>query len=177
LTTTSDLYAIFSGLEAAGHSVTSPFDRGYNCVAWIVNDTTQWWEPPNGNGRFWPQGLPTTPDRDAYLALFESWGFSACANDSLESGKEKIAVWFQGEIFQHVAKQLENGWWSSKLGIYQDISHDSNACLCGKKATEYHEHPEFFVRTRRSRYPLPAGVPDLGSGTSREPKRTGPTER
>lgn len=159
-----DLYALFPKLEAADHSVTSPFDRGYNCVAWVVDDTSQWWEPPAGNGRYWPDGLPTTPDRSAYIALFRSWGFESCGSGDLEIGVEKIAVWFDGDRFLHVAKQLENGWWSSKLGIYHDISHAENDCICGDKPTEFRSAPEFLSRPRQRSNPLPPGIPDLGSG-------------
>lgn len=157
-----NLYALFPKLRTSDHSVTSPFDRGYNCVAWLAEDTTKWWEPPGGNGLFWPDGLPVSPDRDAYLALFQKWGFETCDSGTLEAEKEKIAIWFAGDDFLHVAKQLENGWWSSKLGTYHDVSHAGNECICGENANEYSSDPEFMVRSRKQSHPLPRGIPDLG---------------
>lgn len=96
------------------------------------------------------------------MALFRYWRFEPCTSGGLDEALEKIAVWFDGERFLHVAKQLENGWWSSKLGIYHDISHATNECLCGGRPNEYGSDPEFLARPRQQEFPLPPGIPDLG---------------
>ncbi len=63
------------------------------------------------------------------MRLFAREGFSLCEDDSLEPGYEKIAIYaFVGQ-FTHVARQLENGQWTSKLGNLEVITHPSPASL------------------------------------------------
>lgn len=65
------------------------------------------------------------------MQLFAREGFSVCDDDSLESGYEKIALYaFVGQ-FTHVALQLEDGRWSSKMGYREVITHPSPANLVG----------------------------------------------
>jgi hypothetical protein len=96
------------------------------------------------------------------VALFESLGFEPCDNGDLDAQTEKIAMWFSEDVFLHVAKQLENGWWSSKLGTCHDISHATNDCICGRGEHEFSTTPEYMARPRQDSYPLPVGIPDLG---------------
>ena len=75
----------------------------------------------------WPSDLPVPhgeEDLDAFIALFERWGFRRCADASLEAGYLKIAIYEVNGCFQHVAKQLPSGRWSSKLGRSFDVRHD-----------------------------------------------------
>ena len=41
----------------------------------------------------------------------------------LESGREKIAIYARGAAPAHVARQLADGKWTSKLGAAVDITH------------------------------------------------------
>jgi hypothetical protein len=43
------------------------------------------------------------------------------------SGVEKIAIYVRSDIPSHVARQLPNGKWTSKLGLREDIEHDLEA--------------------------------------------------
>ena len=57
------------------------------------------------------------------MRLFAGEGFSFCDDDALEPGYEKIAIYaFVGQ-FTHVARQLEDGGWTSKMGTMEDIAH------------------------------------------------------
>ena len=63
------------------------------------------------------------------MRLFAGEGFSVCEDEVLEPAYEKIAIYaFVGE-FTHVARQLEDGRWTSKLGHLEVITHPSLANL------------------------------------------------
>ena len=63
------------------------------------------------------------------MQLFAGQGFSVCEDDAPEPDYEKIAMYaFVGQ-FTHVARQLYDGRWTSKLGNREVISHPSPANL------------------------------------------------
>jgi hypothetical protein len=90
----------------------------------------RWFEPE----MFWPDGLPVplgNADLDCYLALFRSWGYEECDSHDLEEGFLKIAIFASGEEFEHVAKHLPSGAWSSKGGTLYDFRHGTLDALGG----------------------------------------------
>jgi len=56
-----------------------------------------------------------------------------CDDDSLEQGFEKVAIYVDEEddMPSHMARQLESGWWTSKCGNLQDITHQTLSALEG----------------------------------------------
>ncbi len=65
------------------------------------------------------------------MRLFVGEGYSLCDDDALEPSYEKIAIYaFVGQ-FTHVARQLEDGQWTSKLGNREAITHPTPANLSG----------------------------------------------
>ena len=65
------------------------------------------------------------------MLLFARQGFSLCENDLQETGFEKIAIYaFVGQ-FTHVARQLENSRWTSKIGSMETVTHPTPASLSG----------------------------------------------
>ncbi len=51
-------------------------------------------------------------------------GFAECDTDRFETGFEKIAIFATRlESPTHVARQLPDGTWTSKLGEFEDIEH------------------------------------------------------
>ena len=57
------------------------------------------------------------------MRLFAGEGFSVCEGDLPEPGFDKIAIYaFVGQ-FTHVARQLESGLWTSKIGSLETITH------------------------------------------------------
>jgi len=50
-------------------------------------------------------------------------------NPELESGLEKIALYSMSSIPTHAARQLRDGWWTSKLGPNFDIEHSDLAAV------------------------------------------------
>ncbi len=100
--------------------ITSEPDEEYNCIAWSVNDTKQWWWPtPPGQkkwpGKYWPPGIP----HDETLA------FGICSDRGFEPEYDKIAIYADlNGVVTHAARwwQEDRGW-SSKLGEENDICH------------------------------------------------------
>ena len=112
------------GLEGRDYQITGPADEQYNCVAWVLGDTSRRWDPYPEQNAYWPSGLPRDDSIDTFLMLFESQGFERCERMDTEPGFEKIAVFGEEEYFTHVALQLPNGRWSSKLGNDVVIEHE-----------------------------------------------------
>ena len=68
---------------------------------------------------------------------------SPCENSHIESGFEKVAVYVDAEGRPtHVARQLPNGLWTSKLGKSQDIEHE----LEGVTGSVYGSVAQFLKR-------------------------------
>jgi hypothetical protein len=115
-------------LTSTNHVVTSPFKARYNCIAWAAGNDTRWWWPV---GRYyWPPNVPRVETLDAFIAAFATLGFVECADALLEANFEKIAIYAvpgPGGAFTptHGARQLPDGKWTSKLGPFEDITHDT----------------------------------------------------
>lgn len=101
---------------------TSDKTRRYNCIAWAMDDTTQWYWPHEDS--FWPDEVPMVVELQAFITLFESHGYECCENGDLEEGYLKVAIFVNGaDKPTHAARQLISGYWTSKLGRNIDVSH------------------------------------------------------
>jgi len=108
----------FPNLARVGYEVTSDPSEDYNCVAWAAGIDDEWW----ALGRKWP-GIYGT-DIDALKSVFQFREYKDCANSDQEAGYEKIALYEDDRgYWRHVARQLPDGWWTSKLGPDEDIRH------------------------------------------------------
>ncbi len=60
-------------------------------------------------------------------------GYEGCDTPMLENEFQKIAIYVDDQnVPQHVARQLPNGHWTSKLGNEIDIEHNTLRALEGK---------------------------------------------
>lgn len=114
----------FPNLSPDNHTVTSPQDPRYNCVAWATGDSSKWWQPM---GRYWPVPRPAVENLGSYVQMFESRGFEVCPTSDQETGFEKIAIYAEMGAFKHVARMNTDGSWTSKLGESYDITHTLEA--------------------------------------------------
>ena len=58
----------------------------------------------------------------------QSLGFVPCADESLEPGFQKVALFADpAGMPTHAARQLASGHWTSKLGQAEDIEHELRA--------------------------------------------------
>jgi hypothetical protein len=115
----------YPALRRTGYYVTSDETPEYNCIAYAAGDETRKWGwPPCLPGWYWPPGAQPGGSIDALKSAFEAVGFAQCAADDSERGFEKVALYANGDGgWEHAAKQLPNGEWSSKLGDWEDIRH------------------------------------------------------
>ena len=121
----------FPNLAGSGYEITGEASRVYNCTAWALGITTQKWDC-NDRNAYWPPSLPRNNRIETLMLLFTREGYSLCDDDALEPGYEKIALYaFVGQ-FTHVARQLEDGRWTSKLGEREVITHPSLSNLAGR---------------------------------------------
>jgi hypothetical protein len=129
-----------------GYTVTSRKNPKYNCVALAAGDFKSWWEPSDEPGCYWPRENVAMRDSvENYVKVFELLHYSRCASPSLEQGFEKIAIFEDKDgQFTHIAKQLSNGAWKSKLGQCEDIEHNSLAAL----ADDVYGLPVIYMRRR-----------------------------
>ena len=140
----TDIERTFPKLRHTAWDLRSKADSQYNCVAYTLGDTINWWEP-NPMGRcYWPPGLPRGDySLQAYQTMFESLGYEVCFRGDLESGYVKIAIFAKQGRFSHVCLQRESGVWTSKLGRDDDIDHPLDA-LSGS----VYGNPTAFLRKR-----------------------------
>jgi hypothetical protein len=116
-------------LTPDNYRITSPASWEYNCIAHAAGVTDGWWWP--SPGRYWPPEVPREETIAAFLAAFALLGYHPVAGPDLEPGVEKLALYAQGETPTHAARQLADGWWTSKLGPSIDIEHATPDAVAG----------------------------------------------
>lgn len=118
----------FPLLNATNSRPTSDEDEGYNCIAWAAGDHGRWWWPDVQEQSYWPPAVPRTETVEAFTMAFALLGYSERTDASVEPGKKKIAIFVSTQgLPTHAARQLPNGWWTSKLGRKIDIEHELSA--------------------------------------------------
>ena len=95
---------------------------------------------------FWPSEVPRENTMAAFAAAFGTLGYTLCDGGSLETGYEKVALYAltvrNESVPTHAARQLPNGWWTSKLGSLEDIEHASVEDVNGPR----YGNPVLFMR-------------------------------
>ena len=116
------LTKLFPKLRHQDFSITSDPERRYNCIAWAAEKSDRWWWP--SIGYFWPPGFPLNDTVQNFESVFATFGYTRCATFDLEPGHDKVAIYVNaaGRVC-HMARQLPDGSWTSKLGKLQDIAH------------------------------------------------------
>ena len=126
----NEMEGLFPNLGSSGYEITGEASDEYNCIAWALGATAPWWGYQDP-GDYWPPLLPHNQEIGTLMRLFAGEGFALCDDDAPAPGYEKIALYaFVGQ-FTHVARQLEDGRWSSKLGNREVITHPSLSDLAG----------------------------------------------
>jgi hypothetical protein len=124
--------SLFSKLKDESWGITSAADIRYNCVAWASGDTENWWQPRTlGGGSFWPHDNHELT-LDSFLETFTIQGYELCESPELERDYEKVALYADDlGVPSHVARQRDDGIWTSKLGELEDIIHTTLESLSG----------------------------------------------
>lgn len=111
----------FPKLLTAGYDITSPEDVAYNCIAWAAHDIHRpWW--PAGYG-YWPRWIEPEETIECFIRAFRLLGYSVCEDSRREFGYRKVVLYALENSPKHMARQLPDGAWTSKLGQSQDITH------------------------------------------------------
>jgi hypothetical protein len=129
----------FPKLTDQNHSISSPASDNYNCVAWAyeVSNKKMW---PGARDYYWPPDVAGGDTLQALIQLYLDAGYEQCDSGQREDRFKKVAIYVNQEGPQHVARQLESGRWTSKLGDLEDIEHDTLDILEGEdygKATVF----------------------------------------
>lgn len=111
-------------LKPHNREITSGQTPDYNCVAWSVGKTLVWIWPDDDMQYAWPITIPRNESVDAFIRFYATIGYQVCGNADLEVGYEKVAIYVDGQDTTHVARQLDTGHWTSKLGDLVDIRHN-----------------------------------------------------
>jgi hypothetical protein len=118
-----------AGLRSSPYALKSPPHPKYNCIAYAVGDTNNFWDdlgvPDNVrvNGYYWPPGIPTAGTVAGWVKVFEIHGYTETEDGGLESEYEKVAIYGSAIGAEHVARQKASGIWVSKMGKGADIEH------------------------------------------------------
>jgi hypothetical protein len=97
-------------------------------MAWAVDDVRQWWEYGAtlfGVPTFWPNGYPPGETvADVSNVLQGVFRYTPTIDRRARLGIERVAIYGHADLsFAHIARQLESGRWSSKLGELYDLEH------------------------------------------------------
>jgi hypothetical protein len=123
--------ALFPNLPAAEYRETSEQSCLYNCIAWAAEDVDNWWWPSEDS--FWPVDIVDDAVGSFEDAFRASHNYEPCDNGQLEVGFQKVAVYAVRDRVKHMARQLDSGLWTSKLGIGWDISHHTTENLVSRQ--------------------------------------------
>ena len=124
--------------------LTSPIDGYYNCVAWALQITNRWMQPVDHPVlvSYWPVPREGTTVA-AYSKMFQHYQFVECDDGQLEIGYEKIVIYGNATSkFTHVARQLADGKWTSKIGGESDITHHDPDTLTSK----LYGYPQLYMK-------------------------------
>jgi hypothetical protein len=104
---------------------TSDRDENYTCIAWSVYaDSVNIW-PYDHPDYFWPGNILNDESVQAFVEFYGIYGYEVCPTSDLEEGFEKIAIYTEDGEVTHAARQVPSGRWTSKLGVLEDIEHDT----------------------------------------------------
>lgn len=81
----------FERLKAGDFEITSDKDRSYNCIAWAMGKSDQFWWPDAD--AVWPESVPKVESLEAFQEAFATQGFVLCADGTPKQGFEKIALY------------------------------------------------------------------------------------
>ncbi len=134
----------FENIRDEDFELTSPFDAKYNCIAHAAGNNEKWWWAVDtatvGNDVFWFNNLSGQATLENFILAFGKLGYEPCEDSEFENGFEKVAIYVstKDKIYApkgtptHMARQLKNGNWTSKLGKDVDISHKTLQSIEGE---------------------------------------------
>jgi hypothetical protein len=118
----------------------------YNCIAYAMGDEENVCWP---GVKYLPGRVPKDDSLTAFIGAFANLGYECCNEGGVEPGFEKVVLYVDerhGRV-THAARQLPDGFWTSKLGPQWDINHLVEG-VCGP-------HPAYGRVAQFLRRPVP----------------------
>ena len=116
----ADIEQDFPALK--GHDYdTSDEDFNNNCLGFALGDHSQWWEPPNGKGQYWPPGFADDGTVETVEKIIRLHGFIVELVPDAVPNADAVAIYAIAGEWTHFAK-FSDGQWSCKLGEGHDVS-------------------------------------------------------
>jgi hypothetical protein len=136
----------FPYLRDSSYDITSPYTDDYNCIAWAAGDLENWWWPEGD--AYWPMNVPREHTLENFILAFRTLGFEPCDfSEQIEPEFEKVVIYVNDDLKpQHMAKQMDSGLWSSKLGRAWDIEHYT---VQGVECPDYGRAKQMLKRRKR----------------------------
>lgn len=143
----------FPLLFSSGYEVKSPETIDYkypiyNCIAFAADDQTQFWWPDQDGDAYWPEGVKREVTRAAFIQAYETIGYKVCDNGNVEDGYEKIALYEKNGVPTHAAKQIDETWWKSKLGYWEDIEHKTAEAVQTFNGIGWYGEVAFYMKRK-----------------------------
>ena len=121
--------AMFPSLASEDFEIVEGTSGRYNCIAYAAGYANDWWWPDGIN--YWPPWATLTDRMESLIEVFAGLGYEQCDDSRAEADYRKIALYeAQGEM-KHVALQMPNGAWRSKMGQGPVIEHRNPESLAG----------------------------------------------
>ena len=122
----ANLEAEWPGLSGTEYVVTSPEDATYNCIAYAAGEDQRWWQ--TDEDYYWPPNARREDTLEGWIDAFVQLGFQRAALGDVRADASVVAIYADPEgLPTHVARRMPGGSWSSKLGEYEDITHELSA--------------------------------------------------
>ena len=125
-----DIMRTFPSLNESNSEEKSEYDFNYNCLAFALGDNSNWWEPLEQFGFYWPPGFAHDVSIETVTAIIKLHGFVVGLQPNITPLADSIAIYAKGDEWTHFAK-FTNGKWASKIGEDNDIIHSSLELLEG----------------------------------------------
>jgi len=102
--------------------ITSSETPDYNCLAWALNDNSKWYE--SDDDYFWFNDIARDNLLTTIQKIFENLGFHQTNFAKYQIDYERIALFsIDNNECSHLARQIDEDKWTSKLGSSYDVNH------------------------------------------------------
>ena len=112
----------FPNLSKENAKITSPKDPDYNCIAHAAGESSEWWWPSDVD--YWPRNVARECTKESFCKAFGTLGFQEHKGLLPDNGYDVVALYAIHDVPTHMARRLDDGKWTSKLGRSEDIEHN-----------------------------------------------------
>ena len=92
----------FPSLSASGYQIESPEDFNYNCLAFVLGDRNNWWEPLPQFVFYWPSGFSPDVSVATVVKIIQLHGYIVECDRRANPLSDAIAVYAKNEEWTHL---------------------------------------------------------------------------